>query len=285
MKQCLQSAKMSPKDIDKVVLVGGSTRILKVRQILSNIFPHIELSTDINQDEAVALGASIHAALLKNEISDNERYAITEVAPFTIGIQSKYNLMTDFIRKGAKLPSTSSQILTTTENNQKQVEFEIFEGERKNCELNNRLGGFSINNLPPGRAGDVDFKVIYHLDENGVLTVTATEMKTGVHNQLQIEMQSLTLCSRATFVSLEEEERLKADDKMYEEFCRLRLRAETFCKQVLFDLGEANMRTGVIIKKQCENFLQKINTLDYTEIDQLEIEFLKVMRDIKRFFH
>lgn len=275
---------MTPNDINKVVLVGGSTRIRKVRQILSNIFSHIELSRDLNQDEAVALGASIHAALLKNEISDNERYVITDVAPFTIGIQSKYNLMTDFIRKGATLPSTSSQILTTTENNQKQVEFEIFEGERKNCALNNRLGGFSINNLPPGRAGDVDFRVTYHLDENGVLTVTATELKTGVHNQLQIEMQSLTLCSRATFVSLEEETRLKADDQMYEEFCKLRLRAETFCNQVLFDLDEANVRTGVIIKKDCENFLQMINTLDYKEIEQLEVEFLKVMKNIQRFF-
>lgn len=275
---------MTPKDINKVVLVGGSTRIPKVRQILSNMFSHIELSTNLNEDEAVALGASIHAALLKNEISDNERYVITDVAPFTIGIQSKYNLMTDFIRKGATLPSTSSQILTTTENYQRQVEFEIFEGERKNCALNNRLGGFSINNLPPGRAGDVDFKVIYHLDEDGVLTVTATELTTGVQSQLQIEMQSLTLCSRSTFVSLEEETKLKADDRMYENFCRLRLRAETFCKQVLFDLGEANLRTEVIIRKECEEFLQMINNLDYKEIDQLEIEFLKVTRNIKRFF-
>lgn len=276
---------MRETDINKVVLVGGSSRMPKVRQMISRMFSHIELSTDINPDEAVALGASIHAALIKGEIKNREiLYQITEVAPFTIGVLAKYDLMVEFIKKGTDLPATTNQIMSTTENNQKIVDFEIFEGERKNCKHNNRLGGFSINDLPPGKCGDIEFDVTFHLDEDGVLSVSAMETFTKTKKKLQINMENLTLCNNTKSISLEEENKLIAEDELYDQFYRLRLHAETFCKAVLHDLENANVRVAPIIERECVDFLRNIKHLEDNEIESLKSQFQSLTKRTQRIF-
>ncbi|XP_066137682.1 uncharacterized protein [Euwallacea fornicatus] len=285
VQQCLESAKMDAREIDNVVLVGGCSKMPKVVEILSRIFGRDKLRSNINKDEAVARGASIHAALLTNQIDESQKYLITEVAPFSVGIMVKYNLMIDIIKKGTPLPVLESAIFNTTINNQKMVEFEIYEGERKNCLQNNHLGSFMINNIPLLRAGEVDFKVTFLLDENGVLVVNGKEISTGIENQLEIEMQNLTLCCSAPFISLAEEHRLIKEDLLYDKFYRLKLRAETFCNQILYDIDQANLRTGWIIKDHCDNFLSTIRDMSYLEHDVLQEGYSTLMKKIRTLFH
>ncbi|XP_066259806.1 uncharacterized protein [Euwallacea similis] len=285
VQQCLKSAKMNAVDIDNVVLVGGSSKIPKVVEILSGIFGSNKLSNNINKDEAVARGASIHAALLTNEIDKSQKHLITEVAPFSVGILTKYNLMIDIIKKGTPLPISENATVHTASNNQTIVKFEIYEGERKNCIKNNYLGSFVMNNIPLGRAGEVDFKVTFRLDENGVLLVEGKEISTGAQNHLQIEMHNLTLCCRTPFVSLAEEQRLVKDDFLYDKFYRLKLRAETFCYQILYDIDQHNLEAGLMIKLYCEKFLTAIKDMSYQEHDALEKEFATLMENIRDYIH
>lgn len=246
----------------------------KLKELLSSTFNGIELSTDLNPDEAVALGASIHAALLMDQIRNEDKYKITEVAPFSLGVKSKYDLMVEFIQKGTVVPITRKQTMQTTENNQKTVIFEIYEGERKDCKQNKRLGEFSIKNLPLGRTGEVKLEVAFYLDEDGLLSVYATEKSTGCKNELQIKMQHLTLCDSAKLISFDKEQVLREEDRLYDNFYRLKLQADEFCKAVLYDLEDSNLG----IKKynmevECQKFLDNTKKMHFRDIEILQSDF------------
>ncbi|KAG5861388.1 hypothetical protein JTB14_013905 [Gonioctena quinquepunctata] len=144
----LSDAGWKKSDVQEVVLVGGSTRMLKIRSLLQNLFGKSKLKTDLNPDEAVAIGACLQAAMLKNEFANAEQYKITEVTPLSLGVEISDHLMSTIIMRNTSLPAKSSKTFMTAENNQQTVLFNVVEGERKNTTFNNELAKLSLAGLP-----------------------------------------------------------------------------------------------------------------------------------------
>ncbi|CAG9767354.1 unnamed protein product [Ceutorhynchus assimilis] len=280
IRKCLEINNISKESIDKVVLTGGSTRIPKIYEELTKLFNGKKPYADLNPDEAVALGASIHVALLKNNLQQLETYQLREVAPHSLGILAKYDLMVTFIQKGTVLPAYVKQVMETSENDQQSVVFNIYEGERKHCIHNKKIGEFIIADLPSGKAGEIEFEVFFILDENGLLQVKASEIKTKKSNNLKIKMENLSLCDNSIH-SLEYESLIDETDRQYEEFYRLRLLIDTYCSRIIYDVEQPFYKTkkDVLIKK-IDKFKKVCEPLPFKEIDILRAEYEKLQRRI-----
>ncbi|XP_018563995.1 heat shock 70 kDa protein [Anoplophora glabripennis] len=274
VKLCLEDSDLKKSDIDEVILVGGSTRIPKIRESLNDYFGSEKIKTDLNPDEAVAAGASIHAAFLLGDCQNLEKYRVTEVTPMSLGVNETGNLMNFCIPKNSRLPIEVSSNLVTSFNNQSIITFSIYEGERKNTIYNNKLGEFSITNIPKKRAGDVEFSVHFHLDEDGILTITAREKSTGRNNKLVVTMGQFRLSERKIKLSLEDARKHKIQDDVFENFVRCKQRLDKQCRHVLYDIEKISSESDkVFVKERCEGFLRDVNTLDFTEIEKLEAKF------------
>ncbi|XP_066137680.1 uncharacterized protein [Euwallacea fornicatus] len=277
--KCLTNSNVSKKDVDRIILAGGSTRIPKLQEELRAYFDGKELNMDLNPDEAVALGASIHAALLKKKINVLEVYEIRDMAPHSLGILAKYDLMVSFIKKGTHLPICIKQVMETSENDQKSVVFSIFEGERIHCINNKKLGQFIISNLPLGKAGQVEFEVTFFLDESGLLRVSAVEMISQNSNQLEIKMGELSVCDSLIFTSAQMESIIDERDKQYEQFCKLRLIVDTYISGLIYDIDQLTFKQN---KHEIIKVLHKFNRFysSCQDLDLLKLEFEKLQNNI-----
>ncbi|CAG9767353.1 unnamed protein product [Ceutorhynchus assimilis] len=273
VQKCIQSAKITTTDIDKVVLTGGASMMPKLTDLIKNIFD-IEPSTNLHPDEAVALGASIHAAHLKHNLENSIKYELIDVAPHSLGIQTQYDLMIGFIEKGATLPAISKKSMQTSYNNQNNVIFKIFEGERKQCKRNKKLGQLTINDLPLGKAGEVEFEVTFVLDENGVLLVTAVEKSTGNQNQLQIMMNNLALCDSDLYVPPEKENELAREDILWDEYYRFLIGTDRYCDKLICEVEKLSFssRKDNIIKA-LNDFNERKAALNHKNIELLKNSF------------
>ncbi|KAJ8929880.1 hypothetical protein NQ314_017386 [Rhamnusium bicolor] len=281
VKQCLSDIQLSETDIEEVVLVGGSTRIPKIRDILSTHFGRNKLKTDLNPDEAVAAGASIYAACLKGEYRDLEKYKVTEVTPMTLGLIGDGELVTRYISKNSPLPATGTRTFVTVNNDQKSLLFRVFEGERKQADFNNKLGEFRINDLPSRRAGDVSFCVKFNLDEDGILNVTASEESTGKSNQLVVTMGQFRFSERKIKDTYEDAKRHKYEDDTFETFILLRNKLQLRCRHVLYDLKKiSSAKDKDFVEKSCKEFLEFTKELNFTDIDRLEAKFATIRNSI-----
>lgn len=265
--------------IDTILLVGGSSRIPKVSKILESFFNIDKLKTDLNPDEAVACGASIQAALLKDKSQLLEKYHITEVTPLSLGLGSKGNLFFKYIERNSRLPVSKTRTVTTTFNNQQDITLEVYEGERKNCIYNNKLGAFTIKDLPPRRTGGVTITVKFNLDEDGILTVTATEEKNITKtNTLVVVMGEFRLNDHKVAISIKEAQKLKYEDDVFEQFVKEKLTIEEKCHHILYDINKISQTQREFVNKQCNQFLNEIEKLEFTDIEDLKGMF-KVMYD------
>jgi heat shock protein 5 len=180
VKKALEDSKMSKSDIDEVVLVGGSTRIPKVQQLLSNFFNGKELNQDINPDEAVAYGATVQGGILSGEGGEAVKDVILlDVAPLSMGVETEDGLMSKIIDRNSVIPTKKTQEYTTVQDNQQQVNFQIFEGERSVAKNNHLLGSFTLENIPPQKKGTPKIDVSFDIDQNGILKVGAVEKAGG----------------------------------------------------------------------------------------------------------
>lgn len=189
VENVLKDAKMSKGDIHEVVLVGGSTRIPKVRDLLSKFFNGKELSTSINPDEAVAYGAAIQAAILNGEKDDRVGLVI-DVTPLSLGIETAGKDMTNIIDRGSTIPCKKSKTFSTHTPNQTVVKINIFEGERPLTCNNNKIGQFDLSGIPPAPPGVPKIEVTFDIDVNGILNVSAKEKSGGGSNNIQITNDS-----------------------------------------------------------------------------------------------
>ncbi|KAB2607815.1 heat shock cognate 70 kDa protein-like [Pyrus ussuriensis x Pyrus communis] len=188
VKKCLEDAKMDITNVDDVVLVGGSSRIPKVQEILQEIFKGKELCKSMNPDEAVAYGAAVQAAVLSGNIAGKLRdFTLSDVIPMSLGIEvDEEEHMSVVITRNNKIPIKKNKSFTTLYDNQTVICFRVFEGESEFTKDNNYLGGFTIHDIPPARKGAVKADVCFSIDENGVLTVSAEILSTGQKKAITI---------------------------------------------------------------------------------------------------
>jgi molecular chaperone DnaK len=210
-QRAMSDAKLSPSDIDEVVLVGGSTRIPRVRQIAKDLFDK-EPNKSVNPDEVVAIGAAIQGAILAGEVE--QQMVLLDVTPLSLGVETLGGVMTRLIERNTTIPTERKEIFSTAADNQTEVTIHVLQGEREFARDNRTLGRFNLTGLPPAPRGVPQVEVTFSIDANGILSVSAKDLATGKQQSIEIKGSS--------GLSQEEIQRMQKDAEAHAEDDRKR---------------------------------------------------------------
>eukprot|EP00427_Karlodinium_veneficum_P047551 CAMPEP_0169242190 /NCGR_PEP_ID=MMETSP1016-20121227/32410_1 /TAXON_ID=342587 /ORGANISM="Karlodinium micrum, Strain CCMP2283" /LENGTH=662 /DNA_ID=CAMNT_0009322369 /DNA_START=1 /DNA_END=1989 /DNA_ORIENTATION=- len=215
VSQCLQDSGLPKSKIAEVVMVGGSTRIPKVQQLIQAFFNGKELCKSINPDEAVAYGAAVQAAIVSGTGTEEvQNMLLLDVAPLSLGLEMAGGMMQKLIERNSTIPTNKSQDFTTAEDYQDYVDIQVYEGERAMCKDNNYLGKFTLKGIPKTLRGVPKIKVTFNIDSNGILEVTAEDTKTHNKSNIEITNEKGRLSQSQIEKMLEEADKYKDEDSL-----------------------------------------------------------------------
>jgi molecular chaperone DnaK len=214
VKQAMGDAKVTANDLDEVILVGGSTRIPAVQQLVRRLTGGKDPNMSVNPDEVVAVGAAIQAGVLKGEVSD---VLLLDVTPLSLGVETRGGVMTRIIERNTTIPARRSEVFSTAEDNQSAVDVVVLQGERERAADNRVLGRFRLENIRPAPRGEPQIEVTYDIDANGIVNVTARDRDTGAQQSITISESSNLDSAEIDRMVAEAERNRTADQQLRQE--------------------------------------------------------------------
>ena len=254
-KKAIKDAGVSAKDIDEVVLVGGMTRMPRVREVVKDFFgkePH----TGVNPDEVVAIGAAIQAGVLQGDVKD---VLLLDVTPLSLGIETLGGIMTKMIDRNTTIPTKKSQVYSTADDNQSAVTIRVFQGEREMAQDNKMLGQFDLVGIPPAPRGVPQIEVTFDIDANGIVSVHAKDKGTGKEQQIKIQASG-GLSDADIDQMVKDAEQFAEEDKVRREAAEAKNNAESLIHSTESQLREHGDKVDAGLKSEIEAAVAEAKT-------------------------